>query len=201
MGVILRLEKFVPTETVPTSAPSKLHRQPSMQTLHACLTWIPTMMALHVSPFRQGVTHRGVGQQVAAQDVRQQQTAAARTRRKVSVQVRAADGRSEQGVYVNKVITLNQKNMSVLLSYDIKATSTTIHTELRQRLIDHYGYSPSIQATNGTWHALPNTTLRKDNITTQQAAVDFTKACQDVSAYWQRYAAVEFSNRSVDSRN
>lgn len=159
------------------------------------------MMALHVSPFRQGVTHRGVGQQVAAQDVRQQQTAAARTRRKVSVQVRAADGRSEQGVYVNKVITLNQKNMSVLLSYDIKATSTTIHTELRQRLIDHYGYSPSIQATNGTWHALPNTTLRKDNITTQQAAVDFTKACQDVSAYWQRYAAVEFSNRSVDSRN
>jgi len=90
---------------------------------------------------------------------------------------------------------------TVLLTYDIKKTSNTIHSELKSELINNYGYSAKIQSDSGTWFDLPNTCLRKVGITRQQAAGDFTSACKKVNAIWEKYIAVEYTSASFDNQN
>lgn len=90
--------------------------------------------------------------------------------------------------------------MSVLLSYDIRKTTDTIHSELKDRLVDHYGYSNQIRANTGVWYMLPNTTLRKDSISTNVASNEFLQACRDVGAHWEKYIALEYSNATFDNQ-
>ena len=82
---------------------------------------------------------------------------------------------------------------TILLTYDIKKTSDTIHAELKTRLIQHYGYSEKIKSDDGRNFMLPNTTLRKDNTTHEQSSIDFLRACNDVKATWERYIAAEYT--------
>ena len=88
---------------------------------------------------------------------------------------------------------------NVLLTYDIRRTTTTIHVELKQRLIQHYGYTETILANNGGYYELPNTTLKKDNITTQACSHEFLQACADVGAAWERYIAAEYIYATFDN--
>lgn len=90
---------------------------------------------------------------------------------------------------------------NVLLNYDVKRTSATIHTELKERLISHYGYSPKIKADTGALYWLPNTTLVKYGTTRLQSSKDFLSACGDVNAVWERYIASEYSSASFDNQS
>jgi hypothetical protein len=82
---------------------------------------------------------------------------------------------------------------SVLLSYDIKKTSDTIHSQLKQELINTYGYSPKIESDAGNWYDLPNTCLRRENTSREQSSKDFLQACIKVGAKWEKYIAAEYS--------
>jgi hypothetical protein len=64
------------------------------------------------------------------------------------------------------------------LNYDIEATTKTIHSELKKRLIDIYNYSEIIQGSNKAWYNLPNTKLRKENITSDQGSAGFSLGLQ-----------------------
>lgn len=90
--------------------------------------------------------------------------------------------------------------MAVLLTYDIRKTTNEIHTRLKERLKTHFGYSEQIQSGTGKWYSLPNTSLRKANITTQQAAADFLTACKQEGAEWEKYIAVDFEKAIFDNR-
>jgi hypothetical protein len=90
--------------------------------------------------------------------------------------------------------------MSVLLTYDIKKTTNTIHSELKERLKNFYGYSDKIKSDNGIYYDLPNTTLTKNGITPSQASENFIQACNDVGATWERYIAVEFSLATFNNK-
>ena len=61
----------------------------------------------------------------------------------------------------------------ILLTYDIRKTSETIHTELKNHLIGNYKYSSKIQSDQAKWYDLPNTSLVKNGITSEQASADF----------------------------
>ena len=89
---------------------------------------------------------------------------------------------------------------SILITYDVKETSDTVHTELKRELIETYKYSSKIYASNGRWYDLPNTCLIKGGITTQQASVDFLAACTKVKATWEKYIAVDYSNATVNNQ-
>jgi hypothetical protein len=82
--------------------------------------------------------------------------------------------------------------MSVLLSYDIRKTTDTIHSELKDRLVNHYGYSDDIVGVDGKSYQLPNTTLRKEQISSKDTSAEFIKACKEVGARWEKYIAAEF---------
>jgi hypothetical protein len=84
--------------------------------------------------------------------------------------------------------------MAILLTYDIKKTTNTINTELKNVLVTVYKYSATIQANDGRLYDLPNTCLKKEGITTQQASSEFQEACRHVGAQWEKYIAAEFSN-------
>ncbi len=88
----------------------------------------------------------------------------------------------------------------ILLTYDIKKTSDTIHTELKKKLIESYGYSARIQSDEGKWYDLPNTCLRKDGITHPQASADFIAACTSVGAKWEKYIAAEYTGASFNNQ-
>ena len=88
----------------------------------------------------------------------------------------------------------------VLLTYDIKKTSDTIHTDLKRELIENYKYSSRIYASDGKWYDLPNTCLIKANITTQQATVDFKNACAKVKATWEKFIAVNYSDARFNNQ-
>lgn len=88
----------------------------------------------------------------------------------------------------------------VLLTYDIKTTTSTIHTELKNRLINYYGYSQTIDSADRRQYYLPNTTLRKANTTSGNASNDFINACQDVKAVWERYIASEYSMATFNNQ-
>jgi len=90
--------------------------------------------------------------------------------------------------------------MSTLITYDIKQTSPTIHSELKKQMIDVYGYAQNIFANDNKWYRLPNTTLQKENITTKQASTDFLNACKEVGAKWEKYIAVDFVNATFDNQ-
>jgi hypothetical protein len=79
----------------------------------------------------------------------------------------------------------------ILLTYDVKKTSDTIHHALKQYLIYHYQYSASILATDGNWYALPNTCLIKTGVTTVVASQEFQAACRVVGAHWEKYIVAE----------
>jgi|GEM_PF-5005822 len=81
--------------------------------------------------------------------------------------------------------------MNVLLTYDIRQTSTTIHTELKDRLKKNYHFTETIQADGGGLYLLPNTTLIKDNITIAEATKEFLNACNEVGAHWEKYIVTE----------
>lgn len=89
---------------------------------------------------------------------------------------------------------------TILLSYDIKKTSDTIHTELKKELIENYKYSAKIQSDSGKWYDLPNTCLRKDGITHKQASADFITACAHVGAKWEKYIAAEYISASFNNQ-
>ncbi|MBI3137736.1 MAG: hypothetical protein HYZ15_04045 [Sphingobacteriales bacterium] len=88
----------------------------------------------------------------------------------------------------------------ILLTYDIKKTSDTIHTEVKKELVENYGYSPKIQSSEGKWYELPNTCLIKNNTSRQQASADFLAACQKVRAKWEKYIAVEYSGATFNNQ-
>lgn len=89
---------------------------------------------------------------------------------------------------------------AVLLTYDIKTTTSTIHTDLKNRLINHYGYSQTIDSDDRHQYYLPNTTVRKPNTTSESASKDFINACQDVKAVWERYIASEYSKATFNNQ-
>ena len=88
----------------------------------------------------------------------------------------------------------------VLLTYDVKRTSDTIHTVLKKTLIEKFGFSSRILGNSGKWYDLPNTCLRKDNTTHAQTAVDFEAACRSVGAVWEKYIAADFSDASFNNQ-
>lgn len=90
--------------------------------------------------------------------------------------------------------------MNVLLTYDIKKTTETIHQELKDKLKGSYGYSDQIISDQGKRYDLPNTTLQKPNTTSQQASRDFISACGDVKAKWEKYISVEFHTSTFDNQ-
>lgn len=88
---------------------------------------------------------------------------------------------------------------NVLLTYDIKQSTSTIHKELKDHLIKTYKYSEYIQGGNGKWYKLPNTTLRKNNITQGDAAKEFKDGCSAVGATYEKYIAAEYSGATFNS--
>jgi hypothetical protein len=89
----------------------------------------------------------------------------------------------------------------IFLTYDIRKTSGTIHTDLKNRLIEHYGYTTTVYAGNARTYDLPNTMLKKINTTTEQGSSDFLAACRDVGATWEKYIAVEMRTWTVNNQN
>jgi len=89
---------------------------------------------------------------------------------------------------------------NVLLTYDIRKTSETIHTELKNRLIQHYGYSQVIRSDDNRTSTLPNTTLTKSGITRQAAEGDFLSACREVRATWEKYITAEYTSTSSNNQ-
>lgn len=90
--------------------------------------------------------------------------------------------------------------MSILLTYDVKKTSETVHTDLKRYLIEQYNWSSKIQADNGDWYDLPNTTLRKAGITRINAVTEFKTACNSVNAKWERFIAAEYNSANFDNQ-
>ncbi|SKC59125.1 hypothetical protein [Ohtaekwangia koreensis] len=88
---------------------------------------------------------------------------------------------------------------NVLLTYDIRRTTVSIHVELKERLIQSYGYSETIPANDGRHYELPNTTLKKDNITSQASSQEFLQACADVGAVWEKYITAEYIYANFDN--
>ena len=64
----------------------------------------------------------------------------------------------------------------------------------------YYGYNARIQSDEGKWYALPNTCLRKDDITHPQASADFIAACTGVGAKWEKYIAAEYTSASFNNQ-
>ena len=89
---------------------------------------------------------------------------------------------------------------TVLLTYDVKKTSDTVHRELKKRLIEVYKYSPKIQANTGKWYDLPNTCLIKSGTTTVQTSADFIKACGEVGGTWEKHIAVDYTNATFNNQ-
>jgi hypothetical protein len=90
---------------------------------------------------------------------------------------------------------------NVLLTDDVRRTTATIHTEVKNTLINNYGYHPTLLVDNTTPYYLPNTTLAKANTTRGQSAEDFLHACANVGAIWERYVTSEFAAASIDNQN
>lgn len=91
--------------------------------------------------------------------------------------------------------------MAIMLTYDIRRTTATIHTELKNYLIDTLGYSGRILSNEPQWYLLPNTTVLKANITPQQAETEFLAACRAVGAHWERYVASDYETAAFDNQD
>jgi hypothetical protein len=117
------------------------------------------------------------------------------TKLKVNVPVRVVSGLLGLVVFVNRIY-----NMPVLLTYDLKKTSETIHAELKNHLKNKYGYSDRIQSNQGNWYYLPNTTLRKENTSPSQVSNEFLLACKEMGATWEKYIGVQFSVSIFDNK-
>ena len=65
--------------------------------------------------------------------------------------------------------------------------------------MNHYGYSDEITADNNSVWKLPNTTLRK-MATRDQSNIDFTSACADVGANWERYLIVDYNGATFNNK-
>ena len=90
---------------------------------------------------------------------------------------------------------------TVLLTYDVKKTSPTIHVELKDILVQRYGYSAKIRSRDGKEYDLPNTTLQKQGTTSQQSSMDFKAACKDVGATWEKYISSEYTTMGITVDN
>jgi hypothetical protein len=103
-----------------------------------------------------------------------------------------------------KALIINAKTVKVmakvLLTYDIKKTSDTIHSELKRELIENYGYSALIHSNDGKRYDLPNTCLIKDNTTHHRASSDLVAACRNTGAKWEKYIITEFENATFDNQ-
>lgn len=88
----------------------------------------------------------------------------------------------------------------VLLTYDVKKTSETVHSDLKRRLIEVYKYASKIQADDGQLYDLPNTCLIKSNTTREAAAADFKKACNEVNATWEKFVIVDYNGATFNNQ-
>lgn len=88
---------------------------------------------------------------------------------------------------------------NVLMTYDIKETSKSIHTDLKNELKEN-GWSERIQADDQTWYDLPNTTLRKPGITSQTGSMEFVAACMTVGAKWEKYICAEYTAATFNNQ-
>jgi len=88
----------------------------------------------------------------------------------------------------------------VLLTYDIKETSATIHQELKNKLIDDYGFFSDIKGRNKEM-ALPDKTLIKRETSIEQTISFFKAACEDVGAKWTRFIAVDYLEATFNSQD
>ena len=88
---------------------------------------------------------------------------------------------------------------TVLLTYDVKKTSDTVHSELKKRLIEVYKYSPKIQANTGKWYERTYIDLLNQP-TTVQTSADFIKACGEVGGTWEKHIAVDYTNATFNNQ-
>jgi hypothetical protein len=88
----------------------------------------------------------------------------------------------------------------ILLSYDIKESSTSVHSALKKSLIETFGFSDEITSDQGNVYKLPNTTLRKDNTTREQGSKDFLAACAAVGAKWEKYVVVDYAGATFNNQ-
>ena len=92
------------------------------------------------------------------------------------------------------LLTINTNNMertyNVLLTYDIDSR----HTEVRNTLIEEYGFKDIIIGNNGTRCYLPNTTLLKRNTTKEDVHNIIKNICKMLNANLKRTISSECSN-------
>jgi hypothetical protein len=88
---------------------------------------------------------------------------------------------------------------TVILNYDIKAKPDGVHLALKQELIKNYKFSEYINAKDGKWYKLPNTTVRKLNTTQEDVLKEFKAACLQVKATIEKYLIIDYTSGTVNS--
>ena len=83
-----------------------------------------------------------------------------------------------------------ERTYNVLLTYDIDSR----HTEVRNTLIEEYGFKDIIIGNNGTRCYLPNTTLLKRNTTKEDVHNIIKNVCKMLNANLKRTISSECSN-------
>lgn len=76
--------------------------------------------------------------------------------------------------------------MPILIKYDIKKTPSSIHTEVKDAMIEK-GYEEHVPIQGGSKAKFPNTTLLKDNITPLTASNDLLHLCANKNAHLEKY--------------
>jgi hypothetical protein len=92
--------------------------------------------------------------------------------------------------------------IKVLLIYDLKETTKSVHTELKKELVQTYKYS-KFRLIDGLAYELPNTTFYKEFIGTvdvddekiiSKSENEFMFACKKVKAEWERVNIIAYKN-------
>lgn len=83
-----------------------------------------------------------------------------------------------------------ENKYNVLITYDIEKK----HTEVRNSLIQDYGFEEVIVSDNNVKCYLPNTTLYKKNTTKKSALSTLQDVCKTLGANLKRGISMECSN-------
>ncbi len=92
--------------------------------------------------------------------------------------------------------------MPILITYDIENTTNSIHTEVKNAMIQK-GYDNHIPIQKGGKTKLPNTCLVNASVTAETAAADLTAVCKSLDANLEKYIAlnVSYENGMVKSND
>jgi len=87
----------------------------------------------------------------------------------------------------------------VLLSYDLKESTESQHSELKKMLIEDYAFFDEIKGKSKLVQ-LPATTLIKRDTSLAQATTHYKNACEKLGIEWLSFIVVEYSEATFNSQ-